>query len=46
MMILLVIIGMLDIATQFSLMIGLMLVYALAVSVQDVAIDGLANGIT
>lgn len=45
MMILLVIIGMLDIATQFSLMIGLMLVYALAVSVQDVAVDGLANKI-
>ncbi len=42
MVLLLVVIGQLDLLSNFSLALGLMLLYGFAVSVQDVAIDGLA----
>ncbi len=42
MVLLLVVIGQLDLLANFPLALGLMLLYGFAVSVQDVAIDGLA----
>lgn len=42
MVVLLIVISTLNIVSQFSLVIGLMLAYGFAVSIQDVAIDGLA----
>lgn len=42
MVVLLIVISTMNITSQFGLVIGLMLIYSFAVSIQDVAIDGLA----